>query len=258
MGLSDTSLEKISKFVGLEGTGEGFKTPLLYRFLEKYVPSLLRATTNVHIKGAHKVPRVGPAIFCGNHLSNLDPFLKILVAQRPIHFLAKEGHFKKQPNRFVMRSTGQIETFRNCGAKDALARAVDVIENGGCIGIFPEGTRSRKIKPPLLQPGKTGFARMAARFPQVPIVPIILNIGARDFMPPGSNIPRIWKEIEVTVDDPITFAEWASSDDGGGIDDEWVIGLEELEEHDVSARMRGKYREFADQMIETLQFRGAP
>ena len=76
--------------------------------------------------------------------------------------------------------------------------------------------------------------------------------------PPGSNIPRIWKEIEITVDDPITFAEWASSDDGGGIDDEWVIGLQDQEEDEVSARLREKYRKFADQMIETLQFRGAP
>ena len=258
MGLSDSSLEAISTLVGLEGTGEGFSTPIVYRFLEKYVPSLLRTATNVHIRGAHKVPRIGPVIFCGNHLSNLDPFLKILVAQRPIHFLAKEGHFQKQPNRFVMKSTGQIETFRKSGGKDALARAVDVIENGGCLGIFPEGTRSRILEPPLLQPGKTGFARMAARFPHVPIVPVILSIGARDFMPPGSILPRIWKRIDITIDDPITFSEWATNVDGGGIDDDWVERLGELNQDEVSERFREKFRRFADQLIGTLQFRGAP
>ena len=131
MSLSDESLALISSSLNIEGTGRGFRTPLIYRFLEKLVPSLLRSVTNVQIKGIHKVPMEGPVIFCGNHLSNLDPFIKILTAQRPIHFMAKEGHFQKQPHRFVMISTGQIETFRDTGAKDALSRAVDVIENGG-------------------------------------------------------------------------------------------------------------------------------
>ena len=84
MGLSKQSLEKISSWVGLEGTGEKFSTPLIYRFLEKYVPALLRAVTNVHIRGAHKVPMKGAAIFCGNHLGNLDPFIKILASKRVI------------------------------------------------------------------------------------------------------------------------------------------------------------------------------
>ena len=258
MGLSEGSLEKISSWVGLEGTGEGFYTPPIYRFLEKYVPALLRSITNVHIRGAHKVPMEGAAIFCGNHLGNLDPLIKILASQRPIHFMAKEGHFEKQPTRFVMISTGQIETFREHGGRDALARAVDVIQSGRCLGVFPEGTRSRRESPPLLQPAKTGFARLAARFPNVPVVPVTMSIGARDFMPPGSKIPRPWKRIELIVDDPITFAQWAHHPEGGGIDDNWV---EELADRGVEKRqdsMRSLYRKFADQFIETQKIRGAP
>ncbi len=258
MGLSDRSLEKISSWVGLEGTGEGFSTPLIYRFLEKYVPALLRSITNVHIRGAHKVPMEGVAIFCGNHLGNLDPFIKILASQRPIHFMAKEGHFERQPTRFVMISTGQIETFREHGGRDALARAVDVIQSGRCLGVFPEGTRSRREGPPLLQPAKTGFARLAARFPNVPVVPVTMSIGARDFMPPGSKFPKPWKRIELIVDDPITFAEWAHHAEGGGIDDNWV---ERVADQGVAQRqdaMRSLYRKFADQFIETQKIRGAP
>ena len=63
MGLSEGSLKVISSWVALEGTGEGFSTPLIYRFLEKYVPALLRTITNVHIRGAHKVPLDCAAIF---------------------------------------------------------------------------------------------------------------------------------------------------------------------------------------------------
>ena len=258
MGLSEGSLEVISSWVALEGTGEGFSTPLIYRFLEKYVPALLRTITNVHIRGAHKVPLDGAAIFCGNHLGNLDPFIKILASQRPIHFMAKEGHFESQPTRFVMISTGQIETFRERGGRDALARAVDVIESGHCLGVFPEGTRSRRKDIPLLQPAKTGFARLAAKFPNVPVVPVTMSIGAREFMPPGSKIPKPWKRIELIVDDPITFAEWAQHPEGGGIDDAWVSEIGGLPIEKRQETMRVLYRKFADQFIGTMKLRGAP
>ena len=258
MGLSEESLLDLSELVGLEGTGEPFSTPMIYRFLEKYVPALLRSVTNVHIRGTHKVPLKGAAIFCGNHLGNLDPFIKILAAQRPIHFMAKEGHFDKQPNRFVMISTGQIETFRKNGARDALARAVDVIQSGHCLGIFPEGTRSRKEDPPLLQPAKTGFARLAAKFPHVPVVPVTMSLGARDFMPPGSKLPKPWKRIDLIVDDPITFAQWASDANGGNIDDSWVESLSDASIEEKQGKMRDLYRKFSDQFTETVRFRGAP
>ncbi len=258
MALSDPMLDEISSLVGLEGTGKNFSTPVIYRFLEKYVPSLLRSITNVHISGIDKVPMNGAAIFCGNHLGNLDPFLKILVAQRPIHFMAKEGHFEKQPNRFVMISTGQIQTFRERGGLDALARAVDVIESGHCLGIFPEGTRSRREERPFLQPGKTGFARLSARFPNVPIVPIAISSGAREFMKPGSKLPKPWKKIEITVGEPITFAEWISDKDGGNKNEEWVREMSNFDEERKKENMKELYRRFTDQMMETLKFMGAP
>ena len=49
--LSGSSLEAISESAGLEGTGEPFKTPILYKFCEAFVPVLLRSVTNVHFRG---------------------------------------------------------------------------------------------------------------------------------------------------------------------------------------------------------------
>jgi len=255
--LREASLEMISECVNIRGTGEPFSTPILYRFCEAFIPTLLRSVTNVHYRGLHKIPRKGPAMFCANHVSNLDPFVKIIAAQRPIHFLAKEGHFQRQPHRFVMINTGQIETFRKTGAKDALARAVDVLESGGCLGIFPEGTRSRSEHQPYLQRGKTGVARLAAKFPNVPVVPMAI-IGAREFMPPGSSFPKLWKRVDVIVDDPITFGDWASHRDGGGLSDESFGDLMESEEEHRDEILRKMYREFTDQLIESLRAIGAP
>jgi len=251
------SVQSLSSQVGLEGTGDSFRTPVLYRFCEIYLPSIIRSITNIHFRGLSNIPRSGAAIFTANHLSNLDPFIKIIAAQRPIHFLAKEGHFQKQPNRFVMINTGQIETFRKTGGKDALARAVDVLQSGGCLGIFPEGTRSRAKKPPYLQRGKTGVARLAARFPEIPIVPITI-VGAREFLPPGANFPRIWKRVQVVIDKPITFGAWVLHQDGGALNPNQLDEICSMEEQQMSERMGPIYRKFTDQLIETLRRRGAP
>jgi len=255
--MSHESIRSLSSRIGLEGTGEDFSTPILYRLCELYLPSVIRSITNIYFQGLENIPRSGAAIFTANHLSNLDPFIKIIAAQRPIHFLAKEGHFQKQPNRFVMINTGQIETFRKTGGKDALARAVDVLESGGCLGIFPEGTRSRAKDPPYLQKGKTGVARLAARFPEIPIVPITI-IGAREFLPPGANFPRFWKRVRVIIDEPINFGKWALHEDGGGLSPEQIGEICAMDSQEMSERMSPVYRKFTDQLIETLRHRGAP
>ena len=46
-----------------------------------------------------------------------------------------------------MITTGQIKTNREAGGGGALAEAVDVLKGGGWMGIFPEGTRSRRKEP---------------------------------------------------------------------------------------------------------------
>lgn len=256
-GLSQDSLNFLTSSVKLEGTGKTFKTPLLFRFCEIFVPTLMRSFTNIHFKGLENVPMDGGAIFSGNHLSNLDPFIKILASQRPIHFLAKEGHFQKQPNRFIMKNTGQIETFRKSGGKDALARAFDVLEEGLCLGIFPEGTRSRKEKSPYLQEGKTGIARIAARFPKIPVVPIAIN-GSREVMPPGKSLLRFWKRINVTVGKPITFEEWMIEKNGGDMNNDKISQIQKLEGDERDELFRKLYRNFTNQLMETIRSMGAP
>ena len=256
-GLSEDSLDFLTSSVKLEGTGKRFKTPLLFRFCEIFVPTLMRSFTNIHFRGLENVPMDGGVIFSGNHLSNLDPFIKILASQRPIHFLAKEGHFQKQPNRFIMKNTGQIETFRKSGGKDALARAFDVLEEGLCLGIFPEGTRSRKEKSPYLQEGKTGIARIAARFPKIPVVPIAIN-GSRDVMPPGKTLLRFWKRINVTVGKPITFEEWMIEKNGGDMNNDKINQIQKLEGDERDELFRKLYRNFTNQLMETIRSMGAP
>ena len=53
-----------------------------------------------------------------------------------------------------MNATGQIETHRESGARDALSSAVALLEANKAVGIFPEGTRSKRTEAPFLLEGK--------------------------------------------------------------------------------------------------------
>jgi len=255
--LSDSSLTSISELVNLSGTGKVFSTPWIYNLLLFILPAPFRALTNIHYHGLEKIPKKESMIFVANHTSHVDPFVKIIAARRPVHYLAKQEHFESQATKLLMKSTGQIETTRENGAKDALSRAVDVLDSGAAIGIFPEGTRSRNEKAPYLQKGKTGVARLAARFPNSPIVPLSIN-GARGFMKPGSLIIRPWKRIDIYIGTPITFAEWAVSPLGGNLNDEKIKKLLLEDEQVRINEMRRIFRKLTDQIIETLRLNGAP
>ena len=257
MTLSEPYLQSLSASVGMEGTGREFSTPLFYNLVIATLATSIRSFTDVRFHGLARIPRRGPAIVLCNHISNLDPIFMTQAARRPIHFLSKKENFVNPLKRFVMTSTGQIETYRQTGAVDALARAVDVLDAGLPLGIFPEGTRSRNPRPPYLQRGKTGAARLAARFPHVPVVPMVI-IGTREMMEPGKMGIWPWKKVEVNIDEPITFGQWARDPEGGGLSDEEVTRIAGLEDEVRREEMSGLYRKFTDQLIETMRLMGAP
>ena len=250
--LSQESIDSLSDAVNLQGTGNPFRSPPLYQLVIAGLATSIRSFTDVRFHGLSRIPRKGPVIVVSNHISNLDPIFMVQAARRPIHFLSKKENFESPLKRFVMTSTGQIETYRETGARDALARAVDVLDAGLALGIYPEGTRSRRREPPYLQEGKTGIARLAARFPNVPVVTMVM-IGTQNMMKPGSKMIRLWERIEVKIDEPITFAEWAASKQGGDLTDDDATRYSMSEEE-----MSGLYRRFTNQLIETMRLMGAP
>ena len=83
-------------------------------------------------------------VLAANHLSHVDPLVVILASRRRTHYLAKDGHFRNAALRTFMRATGQIETNRETGGADALSSAAVVLHANRALGIFPEGTRSRR------------------------------------------------------------------------------------------------------------------
>ena len=123
-----------------------------------------------------------------------------LVVDRPVSFLAKAEYFDRRRTAWLFRATGQIPLRRGSpmGARRALDAAADVLEHGGTVGIYPEGTRSRDG---LLHRGNLGPARLASTT-GAPIVPIGM-VGTDSVQAPDQRLPRIGKQITIRFGSPL-------------------------------------------------------
>lgn len=239
-------------------TGKQLPRTPSYGFLRMFLSPFLRPLLNAKMTGLHHIPRNGPVILAANHLSHVDPIFVIASARRTTHYLAKDGHFKNAVMRFAMRATGQIETKRDEGGEGALSSAADVLDSGQALGIFPEGTRSKRTEQPYLLPGKTGIARLAASYPDTVVVPMALT-GTRNMMKPQDHrAPRLWRPIALSAGQGLTWIEWLKDPNGGNTNAQQLLQLSTKEEHEIRASLALLYRKFTDQIMGSISALGAP
>ncbi|MYR45580.1 1-acyl-sn-glycerol-3-phosphate acyltransferase [Streptomyces sp. SID5910] len=148
------------------------------------------------VLGAWRVPTTGPLIFAVNHAHNIDGPMVMGVAPRPTHFLIKKEAFVGPLGQFLT-GIGQVQVDRTSTDRTAIGRALGVLENGGVLGIFPEGTRGEGDFASL----RAGLAYFAVRG-GAPIVPVaVLGSSER----PGRLIkalPPLRSRVDVVFGDP--------------------------------------------------------
>ena len=142
------------------------------------------------VKGIENIPKKSGAVLAGNHRSNLDCFLVILSTGRCVHFLAKAELFKLSFFNWFFKNSGLIPVYRNGKDKKAFESAVDCLEKGELVGIFPEG-RLNKISKNSVLPFKIGAVKMAKET-DCPIIPFTIK---------GRYIPFI-RSIEIAFQKP--------------------------------------------------------
>jgi 1-acyl-sn-glycerol-3-phosphate acyltransferase len=92
------------------------------------------------VLGAWRVPAAGPVILAVNHSHMVDGPVLMGTSPRPVHFLIKKEAFIGPLDPFL-RGIGQVKVDRSRPDRTAVTQAIGVLERGGVLGIFPEGTR---------------------------------------------------------------------------------------------------------------------
>jgi 1-acyl-sn-glycerol-3-phosphate acyltransferase len=158
----------------------------------------------VKIEGRENLPTHGPAVLAANHQSFCDSFFLPLVVRRRLTYVAKAEYFEQWRTSWFFRAAGQIPIQRSGGdaSQRALTTAMGVLERGGLLGIYPEGTRAPDVR---LHKGHTGAARLSLHC-GVPIIPVGIS-GTRVVQPPGSRFMRPFHTVTVRFGPPMTRRE---------------------------------------------------
>lgn len=148
-----------------------------------------------------RIPRTGPAIYVSNHQSHLDPPI-VGCLTGPLASLARADLLQVPFWGPVMKQIGAIPIQRERSDSGALRAAIDVLEAGGRVLVFPEGTRTRDGAIGVFRPGLLALLKRT----EAPIVPIAID-GAYSAWPIGRKYPRLRGRIAVSAGTPIAAAE---------------------------------------------------
>jgi acyl-[acyl-carrier-protein]-phospholipid O-acyltransferase / long-chain-fatty-acid--[acyl-carrier-protein] ligase len=143
--------------------------PLIERLLRALGMFLGRLLYRVQPQFADRLPD-GGFLLLPNHLTWVDAIVLQLATPRPIRFIVFEAIYRLPLLYPIFRCVGAIPISPK-GAKDAVRAAIELIEQGEVVCIFPEGELSRSG---MLLRLKRGY-ELIARSAKCPVVPVWLD-----------------------------------------------------------------------------------
>ena len=183
----------------------------MWYYLFKYVfmGPLLWLMGRPKVEGLENLPPEGKVLLASNHLAVVDSFYLPLMSPRRVFFLAKSEYFtepglKGRFKKWFFSTSGQIPIDRSgaSAAAGALTAGRRILDDGGVLCLYPEGTRSPDGR---LYKGKTGLARMALES-GTPVVPVAM-INTDRINPPGTILPRPTR-LTIKFGTPLDFSRY--------------------------------------------------
>ncbi len=141
----------------------------------------------------------GGLIVASNHRSFLDPFAigGTLPWRRPMNYVAKVELFERRWQGWILSRLGAFPIRRNESDEDSMETARLVVERGGTVCIFPEGTR---IRTGSLATPRRGVGRLALQT-GAPVIPAAV-LGTEDVRRGWRIRPR---KVRVRLGKAMTF-----------------------------------------------------
>jgi len=170
---------------------------LLYIIAQIKFLIIFKLLFRLKVTGQENIPQDGPFIIVANHSSLLDPVILGVSIKPKIIFVAAAYLFEIRWLGYLLRKANSIPVQRENDIK-AIKQSLKILQQGGVLGIFPEGGIDRQ-KNNL--PVRAGAAYLATKV-GVPIVPIKIK-GADKVLPRGAKFIRSLNKIEVEIKKPI-------------------------------------------------------
>lgn len=177
-----------------------YKTPRrfpVYRIGRVIIVPILKLVSAYEIEGRENIPKSGPVILAGTHRSYLDPPHLGVTTWRIVHFMGKIELWKHRFAGWFLTQTATFPVRRGLRDRQSLRIALEILDSGGVLGIFPEGARKDG---PVVEDLHGGCVYLAQKA-NAPIVPVAL--WGTDHLMGGDGKPHPFKKVRVKVGRPI-------------------------------------------------------
>lgn len=115
----------------------------LYTLVKPSLWLLSHGVYKYRCKGKENIPRQGSLIIACNHIAFSDPALIVANCPRKIYYMAKSDLFENRAFAALLRNMNAFPVKRWTADRKALRYALNVLQKGDVLGIFPEGRRVR-------------------------------------------------------------------------------------------------------------------
>jgi 1-acyl-sn-glycerol-3-phosphate acyltransferase len=157
------------------------------------------------VVGSEKIPKTGAVLLAANHASFFDPFWLGCCTNRIVRYIMHSSYYRGIGHPFY-RALATIPVDAS-GTLGALRAGKQVLEQGGVVGMFPEGHVSDDGQ---LQEPKSGALFLAQRGGAT-VVPVAIK-GNTDAFPRWLKFPRP-RKITVIITEPFTIPKDASREE---------------------------------------------
>ena len=163
--------------------------------------AVFRFFLRLQVQGHEHFPREGGIIVAANHASYSDiPILGCAIRRRTF-FLGRSNLFPNAFFKWALRRLGWIPLKTHRLDRKAFGEALNLLEEGKPVVIFPEGSRTENG---ALQPGKPGIGYLVAES-ECQVIPAFIS-GTFTVLPPGGRWPKLFP-VTVNFGKPMTFSK---------------------------------------------------
>lgn len=134
-----------------------------YKIMRAILSPIYKFWYRPKIEGKENILEEGQIILAGNHIHIMDQCNVIVSTKRKLHYMAKKEYFDDKKVAWFFRFVGCIPVDRKRKDENAKEAAIEVLNNGHALGIFPEGTRNGLKKDKAREIYKKYFFEMSFR-----------------------------------------------------------------------------------------------
>lgn len=169
-----------------------------YKIAHTLLAGLVRFLFRVKVTGLHNEPGKQSALLCSNHITLLDPIcINAVLRKTEPFYMAKKELFRIPIIKSILKALGAYPVNRGSGDIGAIHKTIDLLKNGNCVGIFPQGTRCKGMAPEDTK-FKNGAALVLSKV-NVPVIPVRVKVKNNRWIP--------FRKIEIVIGEPISEKE---------------------------------------------------